>query len=76
MSVNHVVRHSRPAPVSVAFVSYINHYYFAIRGPLNPGGIVALRWFGEYVSSFFPRGVFFFFFGFSYPAVSRGFISL
>ena len=28
--------------------------------PLNPGGFVALQWFGEYVSSFFPAGVFWF----------------
>ena len=52
MSVHHVVRHSRPASVRLTFVSFINHYYFVTRGPLNPGGIVALHWFGEYVSSF------------------------
>ena len=72
MSVHHVVRHSRPAYVGLTFVSFINHYYFVTRGPLNPGGIVALHWFGEYVSSFFPDGVFF---GFSYPAVSQGIVS-
>ena len=53
MSVHHVVRHSGPASVRLTFVSFINHYYFVTRGPLNPGGIVALHWFGEYVSSFF-----------------------
>ena len=72
MSVHHVVRHSRPASVRLTFVSFINHYYFVTRGPLNPGGIVALHWFGEYVSSFFPHGGFF---GFSYPAVSQGIVS-
>ena len=56
MLVHHVVRHSRPASVRVTFVSFINHYYFVTRDPLNPGGIVALHWFGEYVSSFFPTG--------------------
>ena len=61
MSVHHVVRHFRPASVRVTFVSFINHYYFVTRGPLNPGGIVALRWFGEYVSSFSPTGDFWFF---------------
>ena len=72
MSVHHVVRHSRPASVRLTFVSFINHYYFVTRGPLNPGGIGALHGFGEYVSSFFPpRG----FFGFSYPAVSQGIVS-
>ena len=55
MLVHHVVRHSRPASVRVTFVSFINHYYFVTRSPLNPGGIVALHWFGEYVSSFFPH---------------------
>ena len=74
MSVHHVVRHSRPASVRVTFVSFINHYSFVTRGPLNPGGIVALRWFGEYVSSFFPHGGFFVFF--LYPAVSQGIVSL
>ena len=63
-----MVRHSRPASVRLTFVSFINHYYFVTRGPLNPGGIVALHWFGGYVSSFFPNGVFSF--GFSYTAVS------
>ena len=58
MSVHHVVRHSRPASVRLTFVSFINHYYFETRGPLNPGGIVALHWFGGYVSTFFPHGVF------------------
>ena len=53
MLVHHVVRHSRPASVRVTFVSFINHY-FVTRSPLNPGGIVAPHWFGEYVSSFFP----------------------
>ena len=61
MSVHHVVRHSRPASVRVTFVSFINHYYFVTIGPLNAGGIVALHWFGEYVSSFFHTGVFWFF---------------
>ena len=61
-----------PASVRLTFVSFINHYYFVTRGPLNPGGIVALHWFGEYVSSFFPHGRFF---GFSYPAVSQGIVS-
>ena len=61
MLVHQVVRHSRPASVLVTFVSFINHYYFVTRGPLNPGGIVALHWFGECVSSFFPTGVFWFF---------------
>ena len=58
MSVHHVVRHSRPASVRLTFVSFINHYYFVTRGPLNPGGIVALHWFGGYVSSFSPKGFF------------------
>ena len=53
MSVHHVVRYSRPASVRLTFVSFINHYYFVTRGPLNPRGIVALHWFGEYGSSFF-----------------------
>ena len=61
MSVHHVVRHSRPTLVHVTFVSFINYYYFVTRGPVNPGGIVALHWFGEYVSSFFPTGFFWFF---------------
>ena len=58
MSVHHVVRHSRPASVRLTFVSFINHYYFVTRGPLNPGGIEALHWFGEFVSSFFLQGGF------------------
>ena len=62
MLVHHMVRHSRPASVRVTFVSFINHYYFVTGGPLNPGGIVTLHWFGEYVSSFFPTGFFFWFF--------------
>ena len=76
MSVHHVVRHSRPASVRLTFVSFINHYYFVTRGPLNPGGIVALHWFGEYVSIFSPRGFFFWFFvsgsvtGNHFPVVS------
>ena len=76
MSVHHVVRHSRAASVRLTFVSFINHYYFEFvtRGPLNPGGIMALHWFGGYVSSFFPHGIVSF--GFSYPAVSQGIISL
>ena len=73
MSVHHAVRHSRPALVRVAFVSFINHYYFVIRGLLNPGGFVALHWFGEYVSPRFLHGGFV---GFSYPAVSQGIVSL
>ena len=59
--VYHVMKHSRPASVRATFVSFINHYYFVTRGPLNLGGIVALHWFGEYVSSFFPTGFFWFF---------------
>ena len=62
VSVHHVVRHSRPASVHVTFVSFIIHYYFVTRSPLNPGGIVALHWFGEYVSRFFsPTEVFWIF---------------
>ena len=43
VSVHHVMRHSRPGSVRLTFVSFINHYYFVTRGPLNPGGIVALH---------------------------------
>ena len=70
MSVHHVVRHSRPASVGLTFVSFINHYYFVTRGPLNPGGIVALVRGIRF--QFFPPRVFF---GFSYPAVSQGIVS-
>ena len=72
--VHHVVRHSRPALVRVTFVSFINHYYFVTRGPLNPGGIVALHWHGSgnTFPVFSPRG----FFDFSYPAVSQRIVSL
>jgi len=56
VSVHHVVRHSKPASVRLTFASFINQYYFVTRGPLSPRVIVALHWFGEYVSSS-PTGV-------------------
>ena len=65
-----VVAHSRPASVgALTFVFFFMYRYcFVTRDPFNPGGFMALHWFGEYVSSFcFPQG----FFGFSYPAVSQ-----
>ena len=51
--VPNMVNYCRPASVSVTFVFFsVYRYCFVTRNPLNPGVFVALRWFGEYVSSF------------------------
>ena len=66
----HVAGHSRPASVgALTFVFFFMYCYcFVTLDPFNPGGFVALHWFGEYVSSFCsPQG----FFVFSYPAVPQ-----
>ena len=65
----HMVNHSRPASVSVTFVSFFNILLlFCNKKPFKPRRVVALHWFGEYISSFCSSQGFL---GFSYPAVSQ-----
>ena len=62
MLVRDVVGHSRPASLDLNFVSFL---YIVIvlsqENPLNPGGFVALHWFGNTFPVFVPTGVLGFF---------------